>query len=131
VTPELQELEKQLRHGQQAKWWSYDRRSINLTDEEKIVLVRELLAMPGFGVFRCWAEHFWHRRRHPTKTELQILVERLQREPVRWLCYRRRSLGIESETERVEVAKQVLAMPLDRARTKWEYWWAERHRDVE
>ena len=129
MTPELQALEEQLRQGQQAKWWSYDRRSIGMTDEEKVALAREILAMPGFGVMQCWAESVQYKRRHPVKTELELLVERLQEEHVRWLCYRRRSLGVKTESEKIELARMVLAMPIDRVRVKWEERWAERHPD--
>ena len=130
VTPELQQLEQQLQQGQQAKWWSYDRRSIGMTDEEKIVLAREILASPGFGMFQCWAESIQYKQRHPTKTELEVLIEQLQQDHVRWLCYRRRSLGVKTESDKIELAKQVLAMPpFGRARIKWEHWWAEQHPD--
>ena len=131
VTPELQGLEQQLQRGHQPKWWTYDRRCIGMTDDEKIVLAREILAMPGFGVMQCWAENIQFKRRHPVKTELEVLVEQLQADDAKWLSYRRRSLGMKTEAERLEVAKHVLAMPpFDRAHIKWEHWWAEQHPDV-
>lgn len=97
-------------------------------DEQKITVAREVLVMRGFGVFQCWLEHLHAKQRHPTKTELELLIEQLQEEPVKLLCYRRRSLGLKYERERIEVAKQVAAMPpFSRTRDKFEHLWAERN----
>jgi hypothetical protein len=129
MNPELLHLEDRLQRQQWSKWLCYQRHSLGIADDEqKIAIAREVLAMPHFGVFQCMAEHHWDKLRNPTKTELEILVEQLQEEPVKLLCYRRRSLGAKSEQERIEVAKQVIAMPpFSRAREKFETLWAKRN----
>ena len=129
TNPELQELEDQIQRQQWSKWLCYQRLTIGMTDEsEKIAVALKVRKMPEFGVFQCWSEHLAEKQRNPRKSELELLVEQLQEEPVKLLCYRRRSLGLKSEKERIEVAKQVAAMqPFNRAQEKFEHLWAERH----
>ena len=108
TNPELQELEDQLQREQWSKWLCYERLSLGMTDEsEKIAVARKVKAMPGFGVFQCWVENLYEKQRNPRKTELEILVEQLQEEPVKFLSYRRRSLGMKTERERIEAAHEV------------------------
>jgi hypothetical protein len=130
ASPELNELEDQLRQGQWSKWLRYQRLSLNLTDDDqKIALAQEILAMPGFGVFQCMSEHHWYKLRHPTKTGLETLEDQLREEPVKWLSYRRRSLGMKTTAEKIEVAQAVLAMaPFGWAAEKFEKMWLERNR---
>lgn len=128
ANPELEELEDRLQRQQWSKWLCYDRRSIGMTDEEKIVLARKILAMPEFGVMQRWGESIQYKRRHPIKTELEVLVEQLEKEPVKLLSYRRRSLGMKTEAEKIEVAQAVIAMaPFGQAAEKFEKMWLERN----
>lgn len=129
MSDELKELEDQVQRQQWSKWLCYQRLSLGMTDDgQKIVVARQVLAMPHFGVFQSMAEHYRDKLRNPTKTELEILQEQLRQEHVRWLCFRRRSLGLKSERERIEAAREVLAMPpFSRAREKFERLWIERN----
>lgn len=125
----LEELEDRIQHQQWSKWLHYERLTLGMTDdEEKLVIARKVAAMPGFGVFQCWVENLHEKQRNPRKTELEVLVEELRKEHVRWLCFRRRSLGMKSERERIEVARECLAMPeITRARERFERNWCARN----
>ena len=125
---ELEELEDQIQRQQQAKWFAYDRRSLGMSDEQKISLAREILAQPPYGLMQRWGEHVAYHRRHPTKSELDLLVEELQKDHVRWLCYRRRSLGMKTTAEKIEIAKKLIEMaPFSRAQGEFERLWEKRN----
>lgn len=128
MTPELQKVEDQIQHQQWSKWLHYERLTLGMTDDsQKLVIARKVAAMPGFGVTQCWIENLYEKQRNPRKSELELLVDQLRKEPTRWLCFRRRSLGMKSERERIEVARECLAMPeITRAREKFERNWCAR-----
>ena len=128
MADELKELEDQLQRGQQAMWYYYERRSAGLSDAEKITLAQETLKLGPFGIFQSMAETGRYKLRHPTKTEIELLEDRLREEPVKLMSYRRRSLGMKYERERIEAAREVLAMPsFSRARETFEHLWAKRN----
>ena len=129
MADELKELEDQLQRGQQAMWYYYERRSAGLSDAEKITLAQETLKLGPFGIFQSMAETGRYKLRHPTKTEIELLEDRLREEPVKLMSYRRRSLGMKTVAERIEIAKKLIeTAPFSRAQEKFERLWAEEAR---
>ena len=56
------------------------------------------------------------------------MEDELRKEQVKWLSYERRALGMKTAAEKIEVAKEVIAMPpFSRAQSQFEQLWAERH----
>jgi hypothetical protein len=63
MNEKLQQLEDELKKEQWAKWLSYRRRSVDMTDDEqKIEVAQRVIAMPSFGWHQSWYEHLWAAR---------------------------------------------------------------------
>ena len=68
MNAKLQQLEDELKKERWAKWLSYRRRSVDMTDDEqKIEVAQRVIAMPSFGWLQSWYEHLWAARHGTNK----------------------------------------------------------------
>ena len=62
----------------------------------------------------------------------QLECEIKKKQHVKWLCYRRLTVEMTDDDEKIEVARKVIAMPPFGWHQSWyEHLWAERHGTLE